>query len=331
MHIAFRLALTATLLVPSACSSGTDTAAEARAHAPAAKVAATPAPAAPAATQIAEPVTSVHTLHNVFRLNERIFSGNGPEDPAAFDELAALGVKTIISVDGSMPMVDEATARGIRYVHVPVTYAQITPEQQLEIAKSIRDLPGPVYVHCHHGKHRGPAAVSSAAVLLGMLTPDQAVAFMKQAGTASSYAGLYACVAGARPVQASVLDALPFDFPAQAKPSGLTAAMVKVDIAFEHLGNARDAGWAAPTDHPDLVPAAEAGQLADNLRFGGQAEESRELGDGFGEKMAAAVKLATTLEQQLVADAPKAELDAAYKSLQASCKDCHVAYRDSVR
>src|SRR5262249_21685483 len=79
-----------------------------------------------------------------------LFTGAQPEGAAGFDALREMGVRTIVSVDGARPDVAAAAARGMRYVHIPVTYAEVTTEQRLEIARAIRDLPGPVYLHCHH-------------------------------------------------------------------------------------------------------------------------------------------------------------------------------------
>ncbi|HTE05552.1 MAG TPA: hypothetical protein VK824_05090, partial [Planctomycetota bacterium] len=331
-----RLALLAAFLLLGACTS--DSAAERpRTAEPALVKPTAPQPPAPpvapteAALKIGQPVTGLTLLHNVFRLGDRMISGDAPESPAAFDELKAMGVRTVLSVDGSAPDVKDAEAKGLRYVHIPVTYAEVTPSQQLQIAKVVRELPGPVYVHCHHGMHRGPAAAASAAVLLGMLNPAQGVAFMKQAGTADNYSGLYACVAKATAADAGTLNAAPSDFPSVSRPAGLVDAMVKVDQAFDRLGEVRAAAWGVPADHPDLVPAAEAGQLADNLRFGAQSDEAKQLGEDFARHLAPALERASALEQKLVAGAPKEDLEAAYKALKASCTDCHSVYRNKPR
>jgi protein tyrosine phosphatase (PTP) superfamily phosphohydrolase (DUF442 family)/cytochrome c556 len=271
---------------------------------------------------------SVHALHNVHAIGDRIISGAVPEGDAAFDELAAMGVRTIVSVDGATPDVERAAARGIRYVHIPVTYAQVTDDQRLRIARAVRDLPGPVYIHCHHGKHRGPAAAAAAAVSLGIVSPEQGVAFMKEAGTAPSYQGLYACVMTATAVSIAVLDATPADFPSVQRARGIVAAMVEVDQAFDHLGDVRAAGWRVPSDHPDLVPAAEAGRLADNLRIAGEDPAARERGKDFLSKITDAVAKATALEDAIVRQAGHADLEGRYKLVQASCRDCHAKYRD---
>src|SRR5262245_25023905 len=56
---------------------------------------------------VAMPLSSTH-LHNVFRVTTNLFSGSAPESEAAFAEIARLGVKTVLSVDGSKPSVELA-------------------------------------------------------------------------------------------------------------------------------------------------------------------------------------------------------------------------------
>ena len=59
----------------------------------------------------------------------------------------------------------------------------------------------------------------------------------------------------------------------------MTAAMVEVDHAWAHLEAIKAAGWKVPHDHPDLVPAAEAGQLTDNLRFASEDTQAQKMGE----------------------------------------------------
>lgn len=281
--------------------------------------------AAPATSAAAHAPDDHHPpLPNVHRLTDRVISGGVPGGEPAFAELAAMGVKTVISVDGATPDVEGAKKHGLRYVHIPTTYSQVSDAQRLELARAIRDLPGPVYVHCHHGKHRSPAAVAAAGVALGLITPEQGIAFMKQAGTAPNYEGLYACVTVARQATPAELDAAPAGFPAAREAEGIVAAMIEVDLAFENLGHVKTAGWKVPRDHPDLVPAAEAGRLTDNLRLSVDAGR----GDEFMRRLKQSIDQASALEEALVADAPAADLEARWKLVSASCKDCHKTYRD---
>ena len=54
------------------------------------------------ANAVAQPLPSTH-VHNLFRATTNVFSGNSPDSDAAYAEIAKLGVKTIISVDGAKP------------------------------------------------------------------------------------------------------------------------------------------------------------------------------------------------------------------------------------
>lgn len=289
-----------------------------------------PAPA-PAPAHAPDPHQAL--LPNLHRLSEKVISGGAPAGESAFAELAAMGVQTVISVDGAAPDVEAAGAHGLRYVHLPITYAEVSDAERLAIARALRDLPGPIYVHCHHGMHRSPAAVAAAGVALGLVTPEEGVAFMRRAGTAPSYEGLYACVAAAKVASDAELSAAPAAFPAVQRPEGLTGSMVTTDVAWEHLGAIRAAGWKVPADHPDLVPAAEAGILADSLRVGAEAVaaepagERRERSDLL-ERMRAAAGEAAALEQALVEGASPARLEQLYAPVSRSCKSCHARHRD---
>src|SRR2546422_4056322 len=122
-------------------------------------------------------------LHNAHRVTDKVLAGAAPEGDAAFEKLKQLGVKTIISVDGAKPDVETARRHGLRYVHLPIGYDNVAPQQGLAIAKAIDDLPGPIYVHCHHGRHRSAAAVAVACVMNGSLRPEQAESVLRTFGT----------------------------------------------------------------------------------------------------------------------------------------------------
>lgn len=273
------------------------------------------------------PVAST-TVHNLFRIGDKVYCGSGPESYDDFRFLASLGVKTIVSVDGAVPHVDTARELGLRYVHLPLKYSEMSPADVQGLAGVLANVTGPIYVHCHHGKHRSPAATAAAAIALGLVSPEQGVEFMKIAGTASHYEGLYASVSIACAATPEQLDAAPAEFPAAREAEGIVGAMVEVDLAFEHLNTIRAAGWRVPTDHPDLVPAAEAGRLADNMRISGEDAEVADLGDDFARRLADAVAKASALEEAIVAGAPASELDARFVLVRTSCKDCHATYRD---
>lgn len=270
-------------------------------------------------------------LHNVVAYHDGYYSGSVPEGDAGFDTLSRMGVKTIISVDGAIPDVERARRRGMRYIHLPIGYNGFDEQRKRELARATRDATkdGPVYIHCHHGKHRSAGAAGTVAVALGWATPDQMVDRMKVSGTSPSYKGLYACTSTATALPANVLDAVPTDFPDVFRPSGFVKAMIEVDEVYEHLKAIEKAGWVVPKDHPDLVPAAEAGRLVDLYRVLVDNERTRNKPADFAAMMAQNVSFASHLEDLLVAEEKDAKkISAQFQLITASCKDCHVKYRD---
>lgn len=268
-------------------------------------------------------------LHNVVEYAAGVYSGAAPQGPAGFDSLLTLGVRTIVSVDGASPDVEQARARGLRYVHLPIGYNGIDRPRVLEIARALRDLPGPTYVHCHHGKHRSAAAAAAALVALGRATPQHAARLMQVSGTSPTYRGLFACVAATEVASPEQIASASDEFPEVWKTSGLVQSMVDVDEAFDHLKAIERAGWKTPSDHPDLVPAAEAGRMADLLRVLADDPELRQRPAEFLERLRAAADAAQSLEAALAVD-PIVQRDAAamLERVSASCRDCHANYRD---
>jgi protein tyrosine phosphatase (PTP) superfamily phosphohydrolase (DUF442 family) len=268
-------------------------------------------------------------LPNVVTFADGLFSGSVPDGAEGFATLAAMGVKTVISVDGAAPDVEGARMHGIRYVHLPIGYNGMDRGRTLEIARAIHDLPGPIYLHCHHGKHRSASAAGAAAVALGLMTTDEATARMKVSGTAPSYTGLYQCVALSQVARAEELASAGDAFPETWKTSGLVKTMVEVDEVFEHLKAIEKAGWTTPPDHPDLVPVAEAGRLADLLRNLQDDDRVRAKPPEFTAWMLEGSRLSESLEEGLATPGIDAqELSARFEHIAASCKVCHVKYRD---
>jgi protein tyrosine phosphatase (PTP) superfamily phosphohydrolase (DUF442 family) len=243
-------------------------------------------------------------LHNVYRLTPGLFSGSSPDGPAGFASLRALGVRTVISVDGTTPEVTDALKYGLRYVHLPVGYDGVPRDKGLAVAKAVRELPGPVYLHCHHGKHRGPAAAICGVLALDpSVTPDEAASWLKTAGTDPKYAGLIAVPhTFARPTAAE-LARLPGEFPATAPVPDLARLMVDIDGKWDRL-KAGDRGQAVPL--AELY--REAARLPDSGRRGA------EFVAWLKEAEAAADELAK----------PEAKL----ATSQRLCHRCHEKYRD---
>ena len=270
-------------------------------------------------------------IHNAVAYHEGYVSGSVPEGNAGFETLAAMGIKTIISVDGAAPEVEKAKALGMRYIHLPIGYNGFDEARKMQLVRATRDsmAQGPAYIHCHHGKHRSAGAAATVAASLGWSTPAAGVDRMKVSGTAPGYKGLYACAANASVVAASAIDAVPADFPERSKPSGFVKSMVEIDEAMDLLKAAEKAGWKTPSDHPGVVPAAEAGKLSDLLRYCGQNPRTKREPTEFAAMMTENEARAQKLEDLLAAgQSDAAALSAQFKLVSASCKDCHVKYRD---
>lgn len=266
-------------------------------------------------------------LHNVQRINDKLYSGSSPEGDDGFRSLTALGVKTVLSVDGARPDVELARKHGLRYVHLPIGYDGVPEAQALRIARAVRDLPGPVYLHCHHGKHRGPAA---AAVVHRMLDEacdvETAVAVMKRAGTDPRYTGLYASPAQIRRPTQEELDRVPADFPEVSPVPDLARLMVALDLTWDRMKEIRNAGWKAPAAHPDLDPPHEALQLREHYREAARLESMKQRPEEFRRMLSEAESAAGELEAALRSDRSKTEQ--AYRKSADACLRCHARYRD---
>jgi protein tyrosine phosphatase (PTP) superfamily phosphohydrolase (DUF442 family) len=273
-------------------------------------------------------------LHNVYRITDRLYSGSSPDGDRGFASLQKLGVKTIISVDGARPAVDLARKHGMRYVHLPIGYDGLTREQALRIAKAARDLPGPVYVHCHHGQHRGPTAAAVVHLFLDdKCRVETVLAEMKRAGTDPHYTGLYAAPRKLRRPNAQELDRLPADFPETAKVAALAGIMAGIDERWDNLKRIQAAGWKVPPGHPDLDPPHEALQLLEHYREAERLDAVRRRPKQFHRWLADAKERAQELEKVLRAKPAKgtgdtAGIDKVFRQAGAACIRCHAAYRD---
>lgn len=273
---------------------------------------------------------SVHLpgLHNVVTYAPDVIGGGVPEGEEGLRTLAAMGVKTIVSVDGATPDVATAAKHGLRYVHLPISYDTVTPARQQELAQAIESLPGPIYLHCHHGKHRSAAALGTATVLAGKLTPEQACERMAVSGTSPSYEGLWKAVREAQPLPADRLHADPASFPSISKVTGMVATMAEIDLVFDLLKQAKEAGWKAPDDHPDLVAPKETARLARLFANLQQDADSVQLPADYQAKLQHSIDLSAQFDQA-VRSGDHGKADELYTAVQKGCKDCHKDYRDN--
>jgi hypothetical protein len=130
-------------------------------------------------------------IHNLLQAAPHVFSGSEPAGEPAFRSLRELGVTMIVSVDGAEPDVTGAAKFGLRYVHIPIGYDGIDTQAGRALARAAKEATGNIYVHCHHGRHRGPAAAAVVCMAAGSLTAEQSAALLAMAGTSPDYAGLW--------------------------------------------------------------------------------------------------------------------------------------------
>ena len=275
---------------------------------------------------LAQPI-EIPGVHNAFRATEKIYSGSQPEGEEAFAAIAKLGVKTIVSVDGSKPDVEAARKHGLRYVHLPIGYDGVPTNRVVELAKLTAEMSGPFFVHCHHGKHRGPAAVAVMCEAGAGWTTNQAVTWLREAGTAADYPGLYRAALEFRLPSKAQLAAVK-ELPEVSRTSSLVEAMVAIDAHFDRLKESQKAGWKTPPGHADVSPSHEATMLWEQFKEIARTEDSAKRGDDYRAGLAEAEKIADSLRKLLREPTDGAVIDAAFKQAGQNCAACHKQYRN---
>ena len=269
----------------------------------------------------AEPI-ELPGIQNAFRASGKVISGSQPEGDAAFAALAHFGVKTIVSVDGARPDVAAAGKYGLRTIHLPIGYDGVSASRQRELASVMgRAGEGLVFVHCHHGKHRGPAAVAIICEATAGWSPNEAEAWLKQAGTAEEYPGLYRSVREFQPATPEQL-AKVGPFLEVAVTPVLLDSMVHLDERHEVLEAAQKSGWKS-------APASDATLLWEHLRELARTEDTAGRSADYRAKLSDSEKAASALRTALQAPAPDAVVaDVALKALTQTCAACHKAHRN---
>jgi hypothetical protein len=274
-------------------------------------------------------------LHNVYRLSDDIVSGAEPEGLEAFESLRDLGIKTVLSVDGKSPEHELAAEYGLRYVHVPIRYDGMTDEELLKIVKTFRELEGPFYVHCYHGKHRGPAAAAVGRLAHDGAPRGQALAEMRQwCGTSKKYEGLYQVTAARELPSWAETEAFEFDFAPAHRFDGLRGAMVDMTRSFDTIEDLMMRDWRINPDHPDASALNEAAKLLNGLEqsieFSASAADSEEFNALLEASRDETRRLIEYLEAVRQGD-PDAGAMAAQRvdAIGSLCSRCHASYRNN--
>ena len=283
---------------------------------------------------------AVAGIENVWRMDSNLLSGGDPVGESGLQLLKSKGVKTIVSVDGAVPLLEVSKRLGLRYVHIPIGYDGIPVDSQRLLSQAFAQLPKPIYVHCHHGKHRGPAAASIMARFGLGWTPEQASKFMKLAGTSADYPGLYESVKQFEAVNFKDVAAIKTPLPESVDVPAMVDLMVQVDSRFDHLK-----AWSAITlqghgngtkPSSKIDPVQEAVLLRELIRESSRLPECRDKPDLFRESMSHLESdLSTWIEtikaegsSESLSDQTKSKLSAILKSSANRCVTCHRTFRD---
>ena len=253
-------------------------------------------------------------IDNFHRLASGLYSGSQPRDRSSFEALAKLGVKTIVSVDGGNPDASAARDFGIRTVHLPLGYNGIDTAQSARLIKAARTLPGPIYIHCRHGQHRGPAAAALVAMATEGWTVTQALGWLKTAGTSRDYPGLYNALKMFQIPSNTELTVVPDDWPDSTEIPMATQAMLDIDACWERLK-------ASPNP-------AVASELVRHYRGLAHAPS---FGEDFHKRLLQAIDNAEALRERLEQSPlplDKADREITLERSGRDCKTCHEAHRN---
>jgi hypothetical protein len=171
-------------------------------------------------------------LRHVMQPAKGVYSGGEPKGAEGFESLRKMGIKTIVSVDGAMPDVESARKYGLRYVHIPFGYDGIPKNAEASITAMARETDGLIYIHCHHGVHRGPAAAAIACIASDKFDQKQALDYLRLAGTGKDYNGLWRDVQAFTPPPK---DAKLPELKETAEIKSLAKIMAGIDRTFDNL------------------------------------------------------------------------------------------------
>ncbi len=263
-------------------------------------------------------------LENVHDLGHGLLCGGEPRGDAGFAALEAMGVRTLLSVDGMDPDLGRARVHGMRYVHVPIGYDGVGTNALRRLAKAVSTLPGPFYIHCHHGRHRGPAAAAAVARALHRWTAPQASAWLLLAGTDPRYAGLHRDATNAPPIPPDEIARIADPLPERTPVEPLVRAMVAVDHEFEALRRQRGKTFGPPSEAGAATATRLSELFREAARLNGSGTAAGDLRHGLTEAADEAARLAVQLRG---VRGPSAAEDS-FRNLTEGCARCHRSHRD---
>jgi len=235
--------------------------------------------------------------------------------PDGYEELQRMGFRSVIDVDATAP--PPAKDLDLRIVHLPLRYSGITADEARVLADAIASMDRPIYVHCHHGTNRAPAAAAIALVGIGEWTPDRGVRLLEVSGTDRAFAGLYDSVASSNVI-----------------PRDERMSIDQIDRTLDEfpvLMSGIDDSWAALVEgverrRPSMELAARSAEFVDMLRVAFDADARMES-ESYRTIANQAVAEATELEHAL-RGGQMHRVQSLLDAVGATCAACHRQYRN---
>lgn len=253
-----------------------------------------------------------HEELDVFsKINNQLFCGSAPASEAHFMYLESVGINSIISVDGAKPNLALAEKYGLSYIHIPFGYDRVEVEQQLKLAKAYQNLPKPVFVHCHHGKHRAP--VGSAIILRNHSneSPNELVGLIELLGASKHYTGLYRTIQDSKRLDKN--DWSKSVLREYESPSDLAEAMAGIDRLWDGVKKNNEF---KEREHSRLLLQESFFELA-------RAEKNSILKEQYME-----VDKNLRFLRDAMLTKPEESIQLRIRYISGLCKDCHRKNRD---
>ena len=235
-----------------------------------------PVPPSPPIAILRRVLDDAH-LHNVFRIHEKVLSG-AARRRRRISAVGIVGSENRYQRRWRQARCRAGQKHGLSLCAFAV-WLRWHPEERRELAKAVRDLDGPIYIHCHHGKHRSPAGAAVACVAAGSIAPENALGILQAAGTSKEYRGLYDSAERGTPLDQKLLDEFQVDFkdsvhPALGRRHGSHRAHAR---SFEKLCH-QSVAAAGPSSRPGRRPRGPLASRALHRAFANRRGESATAG-----------------------------------------------------
>lgn len=264
-------------------------------------------------------------------VSNRLLTGPEP-DEQFWQKASELGIKTLISVDGISPQVQKAKQHGFSYIHLPISYDEIDSERTLQLASALKHAEAPIYLHCHHGKHRGPTAAVVAALANNLISRPEGLAYLENQQTSKDYQGLWA---SAR--KTKELTEIPYlELPSKMSVDDLTETMAQIDRVWKNVKLFRKNKWLVPKTHPDLVLKNELSLLYEflfeserlQLLEAHNSQEQEEIHQLYEDSLEVLENFKRISSETHPSKATQTSMESAFQKTKANCKSCHQQFRD---